>query len=407
MFKLKVLQLLPYFLLAVAVIIAYNAIGELGTIFNFIGNIIGRIWSIITPFFYGFILAYILHMPFEAIQRLLGKCKFKFIQKRKKAFSLILMLLLVVLIIFALSYLIIPTVSNSILHFIENLPSYYEAALAWIERLNEMDIFSNFDLSTEGIIEMIEEWLHGFSLEYLSSGINALMGISSAVFGVGTAILTGFLAFISSIYFLVEKDKIKYFMCRLLVIFTPLKVRDIIIKYGGELDHNFKQYIRVQTVDGLILGTLATIQLAIMGSPFALVLGIMLGIVNYIPYFGSIFGTLIAVIVVAFTQGIQMGLIAAALLLVTQQLDANVIQPKLMGGSFKLSPLLVIISITVGGATAGIFGMIIAIPIVKVLTDIIGDIVAHYENSKAEKSPAKAADTNTADETHEHETEET
>jgi predicted PurR-regulated permease PerM len=123
-----------------------------------------------------------------------------------------------------------------------------------------------------------------------------------------------------------------------------------------------------------------------MAPDFALVLGIMLGIVNYIPYFGSIFGTLVAVVIVAFTQGILMGLISLGILLVIQQCDANIIQPRLMGGSFKLSPLLVIISITIGGAIAGIFGMIIAIPIVKVLADISVDIVSNYEKQKLTKA---------------------
>jgi predicted PurR-regulated permease PerM len=126
-----------------------------------------------------------------------------------------------------------------------------------------------------------------------------------------------------------------------------------------------------------------------MRSPFALVLGVMLGIVNYIPYFGSIFGTMLAVLIVTFTQGIQMGLIALAVLLVTQQIDANIIQPKLMGESFKLSPLLVIVSITVGGNLFGIFGMIIAIPIVKVLADAVEEILKNHEKRKSKKTEKK------------------
>jgi predicted PurR-regulated permease PerM len=138
----------------------------------------------------------------------------------------------------------------------------------------------------------------------------------------------------------------------------------------------------VQTIDGLILGTIVTIELYILRSPYALVLGIMLGIVNYIPYFGSIIGSAVAVVVIAFTQGIPMAAIAAAVLLITQQIDGNIIQPKLMGSSFALSPLLIIISVTVGGALAGVFGMIIAIPIVAVLKDIFESIVIYNEKRK-------------------------
>jgi len=391
MFKTKLISLLPYFVLAVAIIIVYNTIGEIRYIFGFIGSFFGAVWRILTPFVYGFVIAYIMHMPFEAMQRLIGKCKWKFIAKRKKSISLVFILILFVLMLFTISYLIVPAIYNSILLFIDNFEAYHDQALEWLEYLNDWELFGfNMndavgDISVEGIVEMVQEWLQDFTFEHFASRINDAL---AAVFGVGTAIFTGFLAFISSIYFLVEKDRIKYFLCRVLVAFTPIKAHDFTIKYGGKLDNNFKQYIKTQTIDGMILGTLATIALLIMGSPFALVLGIMLGIVNYIPYFGSIFGTLVAVVIVAFTQGITMGLIATAVLLIIQQIDANIIQPKLMGESFKLSPLLVIISITVGGATAGIIGMIMAIPIVKLLTDIFEDVMVHHEEHKR----AKAAD---------------
>ena len=86
--------MIPYFLLAVAVIIAYYAISEINTILNFISGIFAGIWKIIKPFVYGFIIAYILHMPFEALQKLMNKSKLEFIRKRRKAFSLILIIIL-------------------------------------------------------------------------------------------------------------------------------------------------------------------------------------------------------------------------------------------------------------------------------------------------------------------------
>ena len=441
MFKLiNFKAMVPYFLLAVAVIIAYYAISEVNTIISFISGIFSKIWSVIRPFVYGFIIAYILHMPFESLKKLMDKSKFNFIRKRKKAISLVLIIILLILIIFTISSLIIPAVYDSLFLFIENLPRYWQEAQSWLEDLSKLEIFNlnspdvpdieipgedmtdsevaddsleipepeddvngleiyngefnndindseaaGFHISLESIIAMLSEWLYEFSFDNFSS---ALFGVGTAIVGVGSAIFTGFLALISSIYFLIEKDKIKYFLCRLLVIFTPPKFHDNVIKYGGELDHNCKQYIKIQTIDGLILGTLATVALFFMAPDFALLLGIMLGIVNYIPYFGSIFGTLVAVVIVAFTQGIPRGLLTLAVLLVIQQCDANIIQPKLMGGSFKLSPLLVIISITIGGAMAGIFGMIIAIPIVKVLAGIFEDIVKNFEQEKLKKAVA-------------------
>ncbi|MCL2699748.1 MAG: AI-2E family transporter, partial [Defluviitaleaceae bacterium] len=91
----------------------------------------------------------------------------------------------------------------------------------------------------------------------------------------------------------------------------------------------------------------------------------------------------IAVLVVGLTQGLTAGLLTAAVLIPIQQLDGNVIQPKLLGESFKFSPLLVIISVTVGGAFAGVLGMIAAVPIVAALKDMLEDFLNYYERKKS------------------------
>jgi len=117
-----------------------------------------------------------------------------------------------------------------------------------------------------------------------------------------------------------------------------------------------------------------------------LLLGLVLGILNYVPYFGSIVGTAIALVVVAFTQGFGVALILLPIMFFVQQLDGNFIQPKLMGGSFSLSPLLIIVSVTIGGAYAGILGMLMAIPIVAVIKDLLDSFMAYREEKKeAEK----------------------
>ena len=363
-------DLLPFFLLAIAIIAAYMIISEIGQLLN----VIGRIWSIITPFFYGFILAYIINIPYSLILMLIGKIKLKFISKRKKMISLIITFLLLAAILFSLLYLVIPYIYDTVSVFIANMPAYYESAMEFVDYVNSLDLFG-LHISMEGILAGLQELFQNISIENLFSSLNALLAVPSAIFA-------GFLAFISSIYILVEKDKFRRLIRKFLRVFAPDKVSELIFEYTGRLNRNFKQYIRIQTIDGVILGSIATALLVILGSPYAVVLGIMLGIVNYIPYFGSIVGTIFTVIVIAFTQGLTRAAIAAALLLVVQQIDGNVIQPKLMSQSFKFSPLLVIISVTVGGAFAGVLGMIAAIPIAAMLKDLCVSLVSHYERKK-------------------------
>ena len=368
----KFKSMLPFFVLAVAVIIAYQVISEVGVFFSFIG----RIWGIVTPFFYGFLIAYILDIPRNGIQKLLEKTRINFVIKRKKVLSIISVYILLALILALILNWIIPVMFRSITSFVSALPTHYENILEIINYINSLDLFGLY-ISVDHILNSLQEWVQDFDISNLLLPINALVGV-------GTAVFNTFIALISSVYILIEKDRFKAFLGRVLKTFTPVEVFNEIIKYSSRLNNNFKKYIYAQTIDGLILGSIATVLLYIMGSPYALVLGIMLGILNYIPYFGSITGTIIAIAVVAFTQGVTMGAVSAVVLLITQQIDANIIQPKLMSGSFKLSPLLVIISITVGGAFAGILGMIAVIPIVAVLKDILENIIKYYERKKEE-----------------------
>jgi predicted PurR-regulated permease PerM len=304
----------------------------------------------------------------------LTKTKNQFLVKKQKLISFLIVFAIIVGLITLTLILIVPAISGSISFFIANMPVYYENIVESIQYVNSLEMF-DFVISPDGIMAFFVDWVADFNVESLASPLNALMAVPAVMFN-------GALAFISSIYILVEKDKFKGFLCRMLKVYTTAGISSGVIEYAGRLNKNFREYVRAQTIDGMILGTLATIQLAIVGSPYALLLGIMLGIVNYIPYFGSIFGSLTAVLIVAFTQGFGTGAIVAVTLLITQQMDANVIQPRLMSGSFSLSPLLVIISITVGGAFAGILGMVAAIPIVAVLKEMYDSITAYYERKK-------------------------
>lgn len=363
-------SLLPYFLLAVAIIAAYKIIMDLNIFIDFLK----QTWTIVTPFFYGFLLAYVLSIPCGGIERILARAKNGFVSKRKKALSISITYVLFLLLLVLTVRLIIPSVYKSILLFIANFQTYYNRAQQFINYINDLDILF-IDIS----VDKIKAMAGSLSMENLSSSINALFSVSSAIF-------KSFLAFISSIYILYEKERFKAFLSRLIRAFSSDQVFNIIMKYSTGLNENFKKYIYTQTIDGCIIGIIVTIELHLIGSQYALMLGIMLGIVNYIPYFGSIIGTIVAIIVVALTQGLPSAVLTAAILLITQQIDANIIQPKLMGGSFSLSPLLIIVSITIGGAFFGVLGMIAAIPIIAVLKNLLEDIIEYYEKEKLKES---------------------
>ena len=378
--------LASYLMLAIIVIIAYRLISNLSVIVGAFKWFFG----VISPFFFGFLVAYILDIPCSGIQRLIMKSKHEFLCKNKKTISVITVYILAAFIVYLALRIIVPSLYNSITYFASNFSRYYNSAQEFIDYLNNLELV-NFDISIDKIMQNVRE----FSIQQLPSSFNALLNFSNGI-------LNGFLTLISSVYILLEKENFNRYLNRLMKAFMSESVYLTFVKYGSNLNHNLKQYFYTQTIDSCILGVVATIELFLLKSPYALFIGIMLAIVNYIPYFGSIFGTLLTIVIVAFTQNITTAIIAAIVLLITQQIDANIIQPRLMSGSFSLSPLLVIISITIGGALSGILGMILAIPIVAVMKEILEEIIVICEKRKQSEpqtaSDKADADVNNADE---------
>ena len=368
-------MLLPYLLLAIVVIIVWRIVTDISYVFS----ALSWFWGIILPFFYGFLLAYVLNIPCSALQKLYGRARWGFISRKRKGLGVVSVYLLFILFILLVLNLVIPQIYNSVAFFIANFQTYYDTAINFV---GSIEHYIDMDLTG-----MIEEQLQPQNI------LNLLQGFMNDAFwgtlaNVGTAIFRMFLALVSSIYILLSRDAFASYFRRMWAAIFPPRVSSATFKYAAALNHNFKRYLFTQTIDGLICGTLATIAMAIMGSPYALVLGIMIGLFNYIPYFGSIVATIIAILVVLLTQGLTMGLIATIVLIALQQLDANVIQPKLMSGSFSLSPLFIIISITLGGAFAGIFGMVVAIPIMAVLKDLFENYITYREWKRATASAA-------------------
>jgi len=372
-------SMIPHFILGLMLIIAFRVTTEVA----FFSDHISTFFSRLTPFLMGGILGYILNMPCSAIQRLLLKIQNGFVQKRSRAISVLLTILLVIALISLVLNLVIPAVTRSVVMFVNELPNYEQTFRTWIMAIEEWDLPEFIpDINEDAIFGAIGEFAAGLNMEAIMASVFAGFG------NIATAVFQVFLATVTSIYILVEKDRLKSFALRFLAAVAKPSTYNAVLKYTGKLNFNFYRYIYTQTIDGIILGSLMTIFLLIIGQPHALVLGLILGVVNYIPYFGSIFGTILAVIVVAFTQGLPTAGVAAVIMLIIQQTDGNFIQPKLMGGSFSLSPLLIIMSVTVGGAYAGVLGMLVAIPIVAIFKDILDEYIAYREAKKLEdKSP--------------------
>lgn len=184
-----------------------------------------------------------------------------------------------------------------------------------------------------------------------------------------------------SIYILLERRQILNFLRKLGGAIFKQKTYKAVGKYFYKSNNIFFKFLSSQILDAFIVGILTAIAMSLLGVKYAVLLGFFIGLSNLIPYFGAIVGVGISIIITIFTGGIGKAIWMAVIVIVLQQIDANIINPKIVGNSLSISPLLVIFAVTIGGAYFGILGMFLAVPIFTVLKIIVEDYI-DYRSKK-------------------------
>ena len=357
---------LYWFLLGVAIIIVFKLLDN----FTDIMGVVGKFFDVISPFLAGIFIAYLLYMPCSKIEQAYKKSKPKFIKKRSRVLSVFTVYFIIIAIIVIFFNFILPVVFRSIADFVPNIPTYYQKTIDAYNQLPEDSIFKSQVVKEE--IENIQniDIKQYFSFDKI---VGYVMGAINAV----TSIFDIFIALIVSIYILVERDRILNFLKRLAN--ASFKERtyknlDKIFKNSNEV---FFKFIASQFLDAMVVGILVTIALSIMQVKYAPLLGFFIGLFNMIPYFGAIIATAIAAIVTLITGGWSQAIWMLIVVIILQQIDANIINPKIVGQSLKMSPLLVIFAVTIGGAYFGILGMFLAVPIMAVIKILDEDYIEY------------------------------
>ncbi|HIZ55676.1 MAG TPA: AI-2E family transporter [Firmicutes bacterium] len=360
---------LKVFLFAVAVIATYYIFQHIGDIIGAIGHFLG----VLSPFFLGFVIAYILYLPASRLERFYYKSKYALVRNKARGLSVLSVYLIGALIVVGLLSMVIPAIAAGLTDFANHVPYYINQLTAFINEINESG-------SLPFTID-IPDILKNLSVADVLKNLD-LMKYLDGIVGMSSAIMNLFLSIVASIYLLLGRRSLKKNAIRLLALIIGEKPLDTLLKYLGKTNDYFCTFIYCQVIDALILGTVATIGLAVMQVPYAIVLGPILGLMNMIPYFGAIIASVVAIIITIFTGGIGKAIATAIFLIIAQQLDGNIVQPKLLGNSLKLDPIFVILGITVGGAYLGVFGMIIAIPVIALFRTIILDLISYREKKR-------------------------
>ncbi len=357
-----------WFLLGVAIIIVYKTLDNFGQIKESIGNL----FNVLEPFIIGLLIAYLLYIPCKKLEQFYKKSKkVKFINKKARLLSVVTIYIIVITVIALTLNFVLPAIAKSIIDLVNNFQTYYNSTINSINNLPE-----NFALKND-IINAIEniqniDLKQFINLEKLTQYAKGAINIVSGVFNI-------FVAFIVSIYLLLEREEILNFMKKLTRVVFKKETYQNIDNYFNKSNEIFFKFLSSQLLDAVVVGILTSIAMSLLGVKYALLLGFIIGLFNLIPYFGAIIAVIIAIVVTLFTGGFGQAFLMAVIVIILQQIDANIINPKIVGSSLKISPLLVIFAVTVGGAYFGVLGMFLAVPIVAILKILISDYI-EYKN---------------------------
>lgn len=361
-----------WFTFAVAVIAVYKTLDNFGDISIWFSRLMG----IVFPFFLGALIAYILYIPSRAIEKALEKNKI--FKNKARPISIFITYILALLVIIFIINIIFPAISESVKDLASNLPEYYSNTMEYVKNQPEDSLLKN-----ESVLKALEDMqkidiTKILNVETVTDYINKVLGIASGIF-------SAFVTIVISVYVLAERREILNFVRKTNQAFLKKSTCKKLDMYFDKTNTIFSKFISSQILDALVIGIIMSIALSLMKVKYAVLLGFMIGLFNIIPYFGAIVSIIIAAIITIFTGGFAKAIWMAIVTTILQQIDANIINPKIVKDALKLSPILIIFAVTIGGAYFGIAGMFLAVPIVAVLKLVLMD----YLESKIEEKNKK------------------
>lgn len=363
---------LYWFTFAIAVILVYKTVDSLGQIMGWIDNLLG----ILAPFALGILIAYILYIPCQKVEQIYQKGKrLKIINKKARSLSILTVYLIVFILLIILINFIVPPIIQSITDLTNNFSYYYETAISKINELPEDSFWK-----TEVITKVMQE-IENIDIKQIIN-IEVLTEYAQGAVNFATKIFDIFVTIVVSIYILSSRTQILAFFRKLAGVIFNKKAYKNLNKYFHRTNEIFFHFLSSQFLDAIVVGILTSIAMSILGVKYAVLLGFMIGIFNLIPYIGAIIAVAIAGIITLLTGGLSQAIWMLVIVIILQQIDANIINPKIIGNSLKINPILVILSVTIGGAYFGIIGMFLAVPIIAVIKVLIEDFIEYREQNK-------------------------
>ena len=327
------------------------------------------VMGLLTPLMIGGAMAFILNVIMKWLEvKILSQLPSR-METMRRGLALILSLIIVFGLVAFLLLLVIPELINTIEIVSDKLPDAFKRFEKWWQGVSgDLPVqIPDLDIDWNQVINWITDFLEKGSSAFFKSTI----GITSSIFG---AFFNGLLGLVFAIYLLLQKETLGHQLRKLLFAFLNPDNAEGILAIGHRAHHIFSNFVTGQFTEALIIGVLCFIGMLILSMPYALVISALVGFTALIPVFGAFIGTGIGAFLILMVSPMK-ALWFIVFILVLQQLEGNLIYPKVVGSSIGLPGIWVLAAVTIGGSAFGILGMLVGVPLVSLIYSLLRDFV--------------------------------
>ena len=327
---------------------------------NFILNIINGLFKLLFPFILGLCIAFVLNVPMSLIENKIFKKKNKY----SRVLAITLSLALLVVILFFVLFLVIPSLIETITSFANKFPFILENIKEWLEKIliKYPELQSEIDKINFNSAE-INNLIMNFAKSSIKDILNTSVSLISTLI---SSVANLFMGIVFSIYILSQKEILSRQAKKVLYAFLPNKIVNKFLEITEISNNTFSKFITGQCLEACILGLMFFVSLSIFKFPYALTLSVLVIVTALIPIFGAMIAMFIGVILIMVNDPVQ-AIWFVVLFQVLQQIEGNLIYPKVVGKQVGLPPIWVMLAVIVGGSAFGLIGMLVSVPISSIL----------------------------------------
>lgn len=345
---------------------------------NIIANALTWLYQLFSPLILGCVLALIFNVPMKPIEKHL----FSKNEKRKnlrRPLAIFLSFLLVIGIFIGIAFLVIPELLNAVQIVVETLNLGMDQLAVMDDTIDWSVIPFGTELTKINIdwLELklqLQKWLSTFSKTFMDSALTALGSAAGSI-------VDFFIGLVFCVYILANKETLKKQIFRLIHVWLPETFGNIIIHVSTVCGSTFHHFIIGQTTEAIILGSLCTLGMLILQLPYAPMIGSLVGVTAFIPYVGAYIGAFVGVFMILTVNPIK-ALIFLIFLVILQQVEGNVIYPRVVGAKINLPAMWVLAAITIGGNLAGPVGMMLGVPVASSAYALLREATDKHEQKK-------------------------